>query len=149
MFFWLDLIASVIKDSSFISSIPFNCSIWFFMVLHPANERRRYKVTPSLIDYVQHVFSRYVSCFRWGGSLSVFRIGRGWFWVLHWRYCRIYTFHYNDVMMNGTASQITSLTIVCSTVYSSADQRKPQSSASLALCGEFTGDRWIPRTKDQ
>ena len=31
-----------------------------------------------------------------------------------------------------------------STVYSDADQRKHQSSWSL--CGEFTGDRWIPRT---
>ena len=40
--------------------------------------------------------------------------------------------HYNDVIMNATASLITSLTIVYSTVYSSADQRKHQSSASLA-----------------
>ena len=123
--------------------------------------------------------------------------------------------HYTDVIMNPIASQITSLTIVCSTVYSDADQRKHQSSASLAfvwgihrgpvnsthrwpvtrkmflfddaimnmsvqyvdhqclcrppcytshkyhddvikwkyfrvtghLCGEFTGPRWIPRTK--
>ena len=31
------------------------------------------------------------------------------------------------------ASQITSLTIVCSTIYSGADQRKQQSSASLAF----------------
>ena len=27
--------------------------------------------------------------------------------------------------------------------------KKHQSSASLALCGEFTGDRWIPRTNGQ
>ena len=40
------------------------------------------------------------------------------------------------------ASQIISLTIVYSTVYSGADQRKHQSSASLAFVGEFTGDRW-------
>ena len=38
--------------------------------------------------------------------------------------------------MGGMASQITSLTIVYSTVYSGADQRKHQSSASLAfVCG--------------
>ena len=42
--------------------------------------------------------------------------------------------------MATIASQITSLTIVYSIVYSDADQRKHQSSASLALCGEFTGD---------
>ena len=41
--------------------------------------------------------------------------------------------HYDDVIMSAIASQITSLTIVCSIVYSAADQRKHQSSASLAF----------------
>ena len=41
--------------------------------------------------------------------------------------------HYDDVIMGAMASQITSLTIVYSTVYSDADQRKHQSSASLAF----------------
>ena len=36
--------------------------------------------------------------------------------------------------MIAMASQITSLTIVYSTVYSGSDQRKHQSSTSLALC---------------
>ena len=49
--------------------------------------------------------------------------------------------------MSVMASWITSLTIVYSTVYSGFEQRKHQSSASLALVGEFTGDQWIPRTK--
>ena len=57
--------------------------------------------------------------------------------------------HYNDAIMGATASQITSLTIVYSTVYSGADQRKQQSSTSLAFCGEFTGGRWIPHTNGQ
>ena len=42
-------------------------------------------------------------------------------------------YHYNDVTMGAIASQITSLTIVYSTVYSDADQRIHQSSASLAF----------------
>ena len=42
-------------------------------------------------------------------------------------------YHYNDVIMSAMASQITSLTIVYSSVYSGADQRKHQSSASLAF----------------
>ena len=42
-------------------------------------------------------------------------------------------FHYCDVIMGAMASQITSLTIVYSTVYSGADQRKHQNSASLAF----------------
>ena len=41
--------------------------------------------------------------------------------------------HYNDVIMGAIAFQITSLTIVYSIVYSDADQRKHQSSASLAF----------------
>ena len=41
--------------------------------------------------------------------------------------------HYDDVIMGAMASQITSLPLVYSTVYSDADQRKHQSSASLAF----------------
>ena len=45
-----------------------------------------------------------------------------------WNIC-----HYSDVIFGSIASQITSLTIVYSTVYSDADQRKHKSSASLAF----------------
>ena len=45
----------------------------------------------------------------------------------------LHRWHYNDVIMGKIASQITSLTIVYSTVYSDADQGKHQSSASLAF----------------
>ena len=41
--------------------------------------------------------------------------------------------HYGDVIMGAIASQIASLTIVDSTVYLDADQRKHQSSVSLAF----------------
>ena len=43
------------------------------------------------------------------------------------------TTHYTDVIMGTMASQITSLTVVYSTVYSGSDQRKHQSSASLVF----------------
>ena len=52
--------------------------------------------------------------------------------------------HYGDVIMGAIASQITSLTIVHSTVYSDADQIKHQSSASLAFVREFTGTGEFP-----
>ena len=42
-------------------------------------------------------------------------------------------YHYTDVIMGTIPSQITNLTIVYSTVYSDTDQRKYQSSASLAF----------------
>ena len=57
--------------------------------------------------------------------------------------------HYIDVIMTTMASQITSLTVVYSTVYSGADQRKHQNSASLAFVWGIHRDRWIPRTKGQ
>ena len=48
--------------------------------------------------------------------------------VMSWQ-----SFYYGDVIMGTMGSQITSLTIVYSTVYSGADQRKHQSSASLSF----------------
>ena len=54
------------------------------------------------------------------------------FFEVSFDYC-----HYDDVTMGGMASQITSLTIVYSTVYSGADERKHQSSASLAFVRGF------------
>ena len=41
--------------------------------------------------------------------------------------------HYDDVKLGAIPSQITSLNIVYSTVYSVADQRKHQSATSLAF----------------
>ena len=57
--------------------------------------------------------------------------------------------HYIDVIMTTMASQINSLTVVYSTVYSDADQRKHQSSASQAFVWGINRDRWIPRTNGQ
>ena len=51
--------------------------------------------------------------------------------------------HYNDVIMDSMTSQITSLTIVYSVVYSGEDQRRHQSSASLVFVREM--HRSLPR----
>ena len=55
--------------------------------------------------------------------------------VIHCKATRInwVIFHYCDVIMGTMASQITTITIIYSTVYSDADQRKHQRSASLAF----------------
>ena len=45
--------------------------------------------------------------------------------------------HYDDVIMTMLASQITSLTVVYSIVYSGVNQREHQSSASLAFVREI------------
>ena len=54
--------------------------------------------------------------------------------------CCYFTLHYDDVIMNSIASHITSLTTVYSNVHSGANQRKHQSSASLAFVWEI--HRW-------
>ena len=46
--------------------------------------------------------------------------------------------------MGSMASQITSLAIAFSAVYSDTYQRKHQTPRHWPLCGEFTGDLWIP-----
>ena len=56
--------------------------------------------------------------------------------------------HFNDVIMSAIASQITGVAIVCSTVGSGPDQRKHQSSASLAFVRGIHRDRCIASTKD-
>ena len=61
----------------------------------------------------------------------------------------IHSNHYLDVIITTMASHITSLTVVYSTVYSDADQRKHQSSASLAFVWVIHRKRWIPHTKGQ
>ena len=53
----------------------------------------------------------------------------GW----HHQCCGIVILHYDNVIMCAIASRITSLTTVYLIVYSRADQRKHQSSASLAF----------------
>ena len=58
----------------------------------------------------------------------------------HWRH------NDHDCVSNH---QITSLAVVYSTVYSDVDQRKHQSSASLAIVWGIRRDGWIPRTKGQ
>ena len=69
--------------------------------------------------------------------------------ILRTKHTWFQALHHNDVIMTTVASQITSLTVVYSTVYSDADQRKHQSSASLAFVRGIHRDRCIPRTKGQ
>ena len=66
----------------------------------------------------------------------------------HGTYTYLSCRHYSDIIMTTMASQITSVSIVYLTVCSGPDQRKHQSSASLALCvgnspgtGEFPAQR--------
>ena len=57
--------------------------------------------------------------------------------------------HCGDVIMGAIASQITSLTIVYSTVIQAQIKENIKALRHWPLCGEFTGDQWIPRTNGQ
>ena len=83
------------------------------------------QVLPLLVTERQHFTQEATQATR---SLTFASMLRG---LLGYRHLSLY--HYNDVTMSLTASQITSLTVVYSTGYSDADQRKRQSSASLAF----------------
>ena len=54
--------------------------------------------------------------------------------------------HYDDFMMDVIASQITSLASVYSDAHIKENIKAPR---HWPLCGEFTGDRWIPRSNGQ
>ena len=55
--------------------------------------------------------------------------------------------HYSDAIVSTMASQLTSVANACSAICSDTDQRKQQSSASLAFVGGIHW--WIPGTKGQ
>ena len=59
-----------------------------------------------------------------------------WRWRVAGRFTKCH-YHYPDVIMSAMASQITRFSTVCSIVCSDADQRKHQSSASLAFVREI------------
>ena len=72
-------------------------------------------------EYLTHIISKLmvILCPNSAWYMHIFITSTAWY--------------YNDVIMGAMASQITSLTIVYSTVYSGTDQRKHESSPSLAF----------------
>ena len=107
------------------------------------------KSTLVLVMSWCHLASSYYlsQCWPRPASLQILYTLRG-LWISDW-HPAIPWIHYHDVIMGTIAFQITSLTTVYSTVYSGSDQRKHQSSASLAFVWGIHRDRWIPRTKGQ
>ena len=95
----------------------------------------------TLVYLFGFVFKRHEN---WWKHENMYNVWKDRQWVVYNLLCKVVgyiisTRHYNDVIMSSMASQISSLTIVYSTVCSDADQRKHQSSASLAFV------RGIPR----
>ena len=55
--------------------------------------------------------------------------------------------HYSDVIMNTTASQIPAWRLFTQPFIHAQIKENSQAPHHWPLCGEFTGDRWIPRTR--
>ena len=88
---------------------------------------RRYFTLVFLAESIHILILASLGLWLYSGiSVSVITGARVWPRMYMWGHC-------DDVIMDAIASQITSLTIVYSIVYSDADQRKHQSSASLAF----------------
>ena len=85
--------------------------------------------------YRAHFCYRIMHCGIWDWCIEGF-FYTGLLWIpspVNVLFVSLHCCHYNDVIMSTMASQITSLTIVYSTIYSGTNQRKHQSSTSLAF----------------
>ena len=67
--------------------------------------------------------------------------------VMAWKFFRI--IHYSDVIIGAMASQITSLTLFTQPFIQTQIKENTKATRRWTLCGEFSGDRWIPCTNDQ
>ena len=109
--------SSTIFNNSTCSSINTPYIVWYYL---PAQDAERHLLVPFFLPIcVTSLRNRY----WWpGGNVET-----------SWDTRMIKLVNYSDVIMSTMASQITSLMIVYSTVYSGEDQRKHQSSASLTF----------------
>ena len=72
-----------------------------------------------------------------------------WHWCVYAVIGYWWIVHYSDVILSVMASQIMGISIVYSTVCSAQIKENIKAPHHWPLCGEFTGDRWIPHTKGQ
>ena len=134
--------------SSYISWANLLFKLWFSLILHylyagfvPAQGHMGGSWSDQPAEIVSIVYGPYCRLVTW----LCCRVGNVCCCFGNMCNC----LHYIDVIMTTMASQITSLTVVYSIVYSGAGQSKHQSSASLAFVRGIHRDRWIPRTKGQ
>ena len=67
----------------------------------------------------------------------------------YWLSTYLWDSHCNDVIMGAIASQITTSRLFTQAFIQTQIKENIKAPRHWPLCGEFTGDRWIPRTNDQ
>ena len=119
---------AISNTSSSLKSVYWGKKMFTGMILcmHLANESWCYNVTSSLIGWAH---SQNYPCVWSDFRLFILLL---WVWSIY-GYSFLTANHYNDVIVGTLASQITSLTIVFSTIYLDTNQRKHQNSESLAF----------------
>ena len=101
------------------------------------------KLLQNVVHVTRTKLLKIKCCIRFGFGSNIYQANvltsQGNFFLLHELVVTHHTqtTHYDDVIMTRLASQITSLTVVYSIVYSGVIQRKHQSSASLAFVREI------------
>ena len=61
----------------------------------------------------------------------------------------VMSWNYNDAIMGAIASQITASRLFTQSFIQTQIKENIKAPRHWPLCGEFTGDRWIPHTNDQ
>ena len=124
---WPDLLGRASRNACKTTSLVF----WNFPFLHKAVGCWPQILSMKWLIHCKYIYILYIYTNIILMCLQLWTT-KGCFWPRR-TFFEITGLHYNDVIMSPIASQFTSLTIVYSTVYSGADQRKHQSSASLAF----------------
>ena len=119
------------------------------LILGLYDSRHRGTIFPSTTTPRPHTYNTMYSAWHIIYTTAVWFVLFGYIYLSLSVYPSSPYAHYDDVIMGAIASQITSLTIVYPSVYSGADQSNIKAPRHWPLCGEFTGDRWIPRTNGQ
>ena len=110
-----------------------NFTLWLKCSTSKKPWRIKYHTTTKMLLRIKcHTTSKMLWCIKYQATSKMLTVST---WVI--LPIDILQTHYDDVIMTMLASQITSLTVVYSIVYSGVNQRKHQSPASLAFVREI------------
>ena len=110
--------------------------LFTYVCIYMDNVSVIYIINPRMIQYAWYWDQWILQGLKtWCVPWSPLSMLLSWYLITLVKTQLVFICHYNDVIMTKMASQITSLMVVYSSVYTCADQRKYQSSPSLAFVG--------------
>ena len=135
-----ELTTTVHSTAAAIAAIAWNAAISYRM--HHIHHCTVIGVAPQGRNNTIPTFSGCAQMRYWPIRLCIVTVLSIWAEYINYEYPSIciLSFHHSGAIMSAMASQITGVSIVCSTICSDTGQRKHQSSASLAVRREI--HRW-------